>query len=250
VDDFASADDRGGAARASLATFCLGFLFTPPPLPATTPRPVEDAQAGVSTDAAVLPSFSVSGDAGSRPSKRARKERRPNPDKLAADATTLASATAPGKLQQQQQQQRRIEASEEEGVPKCSAGGAGMSATYSARLAAAEALAKLARSSAAGVHDSSGANTTAPCVVKSGTRKRRDGSSSSTCSSRQTPPVTAGGRGSASGGETVIAETARDLVMSAVTERAGSGWAWERELAFLLMACCVESGGGEGQGEW
>lgn len=47
----------------------------------------------------------------------------------------------------------------------------------------------------------------------------------------------------------VVGETARELLMSTVATRAGSGWAWERELAFLLMeACCAGGGRGDGSG--
>lgn len=43
--------------------------------------------------------------------------------------------------------------------------------------------------------------------------------------------------------------TARELVMSEVARRAGSKWAWERELSFLLIEACCGAGAGEGRHE-
>ena len=137
-----------------------------------------------------------------------------------------------------------------------SAAGAGVSAAFLGRLAAAEALAELARAAAAvsgtlcdvGTVAATAATTTTAPAAKTGSRRRRGSSSSSSINGKQSSLASAGGHGSAGSGKTPGVTTPRELVVSAVAERAGSGWAWERELAFLLMdACCA--GGGDRKGE-
>ena len=138
-----------------------------------------------------------------------------------------------------------------------SAAGAGVSAAFLGRLAAAEALAELARAAAAvsgtlcdvGTVAATATTTTTAPAAKTGSRRRRgSSSSSSSINGKQSSLASAGGHGSAGSGKTPGVTTPRELVVSAVAERAGSGWAWERELAFLLMdACCA--GGGDRKGE-
>lgn len=132
-----------------------------------------------------------------------------------------------------------------------SASGTGVSATFFGRLAAAEALAELARADAAvrgtlcGIVVGTAATAAAaPPAVKTGSRRHRDTSSSN---GKHAPRATAGRHGSA-GSDEAPATTAREVVMSTVAERSNSGWAWERELAFLLMGACY-GGSGDREGE-
>ena len=135
-----------------------------------------------------------------------------------------------------------------------SASGAGVSATFVGRLSAANALGELARADAAArgtlcdvgtaVAAAAAATATATATAaKTGSQRRRNPSG------RQAPLASAGRCGSAGGDKTLAGNTtARELIMSAVADRAGSGWAWERELAFLLMdACCARGDEREGK---
>lgn len=236
----------------SLMNSCLELLFTPlvpPPPPLTNPLD-GDGDGTVATERAPPPPSSASTPstgAGRRTAKRARGETTgcPDPGKLAAGGPPPFEQR-PHLQQKQQQEQESVKVMEEAEVSALSTVGAGVSATFLGRLAAAEALAELARAAAVvrGTWCDAGTVTgtaaaTAP-AAKTGSRRHNG---------KQAPLATAGRHGSAGSVKTAaVITTTLELVMSAVAERAGSGWAWERELALLLMdACCAGRRDGEGE---
>lgn len=223
-----SADGHRGAAHASLVASCLGVLFAPP---ATRPPPttaMEDVTTAATADSAASSSPASTRPA-RRPSKRARGETSGSPEDVSA-------ARPPSK-----HQQRAVQADTIVEGPA----GAGASATFLGRLASAGALAELARASATAAADgeeAAAARDDGTCATgKTGSSGCRGSSSGKRA--RAVPD----GHGSASDGETegVVAakKTAWELVMSEVARRAGSGWAWEQELAFFLMEACCAGGG-------
>lgn len=252
----------------SLTTSCLRLLFTPPVPPPLPANPLDgdgdgngngngNGKGTVKNERAAPPSSPASNTLGRRPSKRARKETTdlPDPGTLATSTGAPAATGTPFEqqphLQQQQQQQEMVEAKTEAEVSTLPAAGAGVSATFFGRLAAVDALAELARAAAVvrgTLCDVGTVAATAP-AAKSGSRRRRDTSSTSSGNGNKHGPLAAAGRqGGAGSGRTAAVATPRELVMSAVSERAGSGWAWERELAFLLMdACCAGIGDRESE---
>ncbi|CAM9816122.1 unnamed protein product, partial [Ectocarpus sp. 12 AP-2014] len=216
------ADGHRGAAHASLMASCLGVLFAPPATPPPPTTAMEDVTTAATADSAASSSPASTRPA-RRPSKRARDETSGSPD-----------ARPPSKHQQRAVQDDTIV----EGPA-----GAGASATFFGRLASAEALAELARASAAAAAD--GEEAAARGDGASATSKT--GSSGRGSSSGKRARAVSDGQGSAPDGGTegVVAakKAARELVMSEVARRAGSGWAWEQELAFFLMEACCAGGG-------
>ncbi|CAM9732253.1 unnamed protein product, partial [Scytosiphon promiscuus] len=255
------ADDRAGGAHAALTTWCLDLLFTqrlPPPFQeeGDNVRGMSAGDAAASSaDGQASPSSSRG--AGRQPSKRSRKENaaKKSAEELAATAT-VAARSSPCPDQQQNNPEE----------------GTGATATFFARLAAVEALAELARAAATlpraakrGVCDSvsGGSDVIVAAAATSagnpaaGSRSRQDRSSGERSGHRPDAVDDAGAGAPASrhGGMASINDVdvctgARELIISAVVKRAGSAWAWERELAFFLMeACCTGGGCGRGGGE-
>ncbi|CAM9939561.1 unnamed protein product, partial [Ectocarpus sp. 13 AM-2016] len=221
------ADGHRGAAHASLMASCLGVLFAPPAMPPPPTATMEGVTTAATADSTASSSPASTRPA-RRPSKRARGETSGSPEDVSA-------ARPPSK-----HQQRAVQADAIVEGPA----GAGASATFFGRLASAGALAELARASAAAAADGEeaaargdGASATGK-TGSSGCRGSRSGKRARAVSD---------GRGIASDGETegVVAakKTARELVMFEVARRAGSGWAWEQELAFFLMEACCAGGG-------
>ncbi|CAM9501831.1 unnamed protein product, partial [Ectocarpus sp. 8 AP-2014] len=221
------ADGHRGAAHASLMVSCLGVLFAPPATPPPPTAAMEDVTTAATADSAASSSPASTRPA-RRPSKRARGETSGSPEDVSA-------ARPPSK-----HQQRAVQADTIVEGPA----GAGASATFLGRLASAGALAELARASATAAAD--GEEAAARGDGASATGKTGSSGCRGSSSGKRARAVS-DGHGSASDGETegVVAakKTARELVMSEVARKAGSGWAWEQELAFFLMEACCAGGG-------
>lgn len=201
----------------------LGVLFTPfPPLPVALEAPaVAPAGSAVTTGIGPTPSPLSRTD---RARKRARGEATPIPANAStttsADTDIDAAASSPPK-----QQDGEVQTWE----------GRGASATFSAKLVAAEALSGLVRVGAESApRGAAAAVITAPGETGGSRRGRRSGGESGASA------------GKGAGGEAAL--LAHEVVMSEAARRAGSGWAWERELAFVLMEACGGRRAGMGGG--
>ncbi|CAM9115468.1 unnamed protein product [Laminaria digitata] len=230
--------DDHGVLRVALANACLRVFFTPvSPLSVALEAPAAAAAAaGAAVTAGTGPAPPPPSSKTDRARKRARGDTAPtlaNASAASADADVDAAAVPPSPEQQQQQQHGEVQAWQ----------GRGASATFSARLAAAEALSELVRAGAEsaprGAAAAAAVAVTAPGGKGTGGSRRRRTSRSS---------GEAGASVKRDAGGNKVALLAHKVVVSEAARRAGSGWAWERELAFLLMEACAGGKAGSGGG--
>lgn len=246
-------------AYTALATACLGTLFSDRACraslaAATTTTPSEDSAppAAAASTAAAQPSST----AGRPPKKRARGSSsslsvsaavRASEGGAVGGSNDLAGADRCGDGDEMDVEgaaagpaKQRGEAGDGGGVGD-EAPWAAVVVTYSARLVAAEALAELVRvAEAANVTAAAAAAVAAGTQQVGGARRRRDvgvgvgGGGDIAC-----PLSGSGGSRGGSGRRSRVGMTPRELVLSEASRRAGSEWAWEKELAFLLIETCA-----------
>ena len=206
----------------SLRFFTSVLLFgsyPPPPLYSSTDDPAAAFAALTTACLGALfaapttldsPTFPVGpGPAAADDAHPSIREARPSKPSRRAGLSAIA------KRQQKKEKQHRIRLEEWAGK--------GAVAPFVARLVAAKALAQLTREA-----DHCVRSNAAPRRASAGEQPRRG---------TRANDVDRFGRGS----ETVMA-TPRESVLTEAAQRAGSAWAWERELAFLLVESCAGQG--------